>query len=99
VQELAEVVVASVRMVEVEPSHCCSATGIGPVLRLLGLVNDLWFACLLLALTVGAHYTEHGSTPQIRVWEMNFVLLTKSVEIKSNTVHQACIHMNGDEEE
>jgi hypothetical protein len=99
VQELAEVVVASVRMVGVEPSHCCSATGIRPILRLLGLVNDLWFVCLLLALTVGAHYTKHGSTPPIRAWEMNFVLLTKSVEINPITVHQACIHMNGDEEE
>jgi hypothetical protein len=47
VQELTEVVVVGVRMVGVEASHCYSATGIEPVLRLLGLVSELWFTCLL----------------------------------------------------
>jgi hypothetical protein len=46
-QELTEVVVVGVRMVGVEASHCCSATGIGPFLKLLGLASELWFVCLL----------------------------------------------------
>jgi hypothetical protein len=37
VEELAEVVVAGVQMARVEASHYCSAMGIEPGLRLLGL--------------------------------------------------------------
>jgi hypothetical protein len=46
-QELTELVVAGMRMVGVEASHCYSAMGIGPILMLLGGVSELPFTRLL----------------------------------------------------
>jgi hypothetical protein len=84
VQEFTEVMVAGVRMVGVEASHCCSATGIRPGLRLLGLMADFGSRAFYRYCAVGAHYPECRKTPLIRAWEMDLVLMIKSVEINSN---------------
>jgi hypothetical protein len=70
----------------VEASHCYSAAGIGPVLRLLGLTMNFGPRTTYSQCAVGAHYPEYGKTSPIRTWEMDLVLMIKSVEINSNNL-------------
>jgi hypothetical protein len=77
----AEIVVTGVRMVGVEASHCYNATGIRPGLRLLGLmVNRVSYRHCV----TGGHYPEYRKMSPIKTWEMDLILMTKSVEINSN---------------
>jgi hypothetical protein len=81
VQELAEVVVAGADGGSGDfPLLQCH--GIRPVLWLLGC-GELRLTCLLQALAAGPHYPERGKHPD-QMWEMELVMLTKSVEINSN---------------
>jgi hypothetical protein len=43
----------------VEASHCCSAAGIGPVLRLLGLTVNFGSRATYRHCAAGAHYLEY----------------------------------------
>jgi hypothetical protein len=70
--------------VGVEASHCYSAMGIRPVLKLLGLKTNFGSRATYRHCAAGTHYPEYGKTPPIRAWEMDLVLMTKSVETNSN---------------
>jgi hypothetical protein len=71
----------------VEASHCCSAAGIGPALRLFMLTANFGSRDTYRHCAGGGHYPEYGKTPPVRAWEMDLVLMTKSVEINSNRVN------------
>jgi hypothetical protein len=43
----------------------------------------------------GAHFPECRKMPPIREWEMDLVLMTKSVEINSNRNHASSSTVNG----
>jgi hypothetical protein len=75
----------------VEASHCCSAMGIGPVLRLLGLTTNYGSRASYRHCAVGTHYPEYRKTPPIRVWEMDLVLMTESLEVNSNTLQSTFV--------
>jgi hypothetical protein len=72
VQELTEAVVAGVQMVGVEASHCCSATGIGPGVRINGARGgELGFLFVLKTLMqnlskVNLHNSGSSNSPNAR---------------------------------
>jgi hypothetical protein len=72
-------------MVAVEASHCCSATGIGTGLRFFcWLMANIGSRASYRHYAVGAHNPECRKMPPIMTWEMDLVLMTKSVEMNSN---------------
>jgi hypothetical protein len=68
----------------VESFHCYSAVGIRPDLMFVRLMANFGFRATYKHCTAGVHYPKYRKTSPIRTWEMDLVLMTKSVKINSN---------------
>jgi hypothetical protein len=76
--------VAAIEVEIVEASRSCSVVGIGPVLRFCLLTTNFGSCASYRHYAAGTHYPKYRKTPPISAWEMELVLMTKSVEINSN---------------